>query len=576
VSDADFDCGLWLAACGLQNALHFFEWPSDFFLVIFHRRLAFVQCRNLMCNILSSVTPASFYSGALVPFSGKKLKVNGMYKNLTVIACLSLFFLSFQIHKQEENRIRPLPENPHYLAWGATPVFPLGATGYHSWTPISRPAEVDFTAQLDRLATVIDEIGSPHVCGFVRCLPYDPMNHMHDGEVTKVLQPWLRLSDGRFDLAQFEPAWEERLRAFLDATLERRIMVSLEVWDDWSVTRGPGGAYDPGEGNAWNAHPFNPENNVNYSETLLSAETSVCNAPFYSTIPSRKNNVQVLRLQKKYVDHLLSIVTGYPHIILNISNESRAHLDWSRFWAEYIREKVPAGFMIGDMPSTNRLDGGGECAYEFNPLTLCTEPLYDFVDIAQGVSGHEFGKPQQQAIGGGQRIYSYRQAMAEADTRRPLIVSKDYSRNAGGGELVLWGRFISGAAAARFHRPAGDNPESVIRFQHKAIGKLGRLIAEVPFWNMQPNPGMVKKLPEDAGANVLANDSVCVVQLAGVSTAGSVHLGVSPGTWSVRWIDPSTGEDMNRTETVVKATSLKLNFPNGPDHRILFLKKKAN
>jgi hypothetical protein len=31
-------------------------------------------------------------------------------------------------------RIQAFPDNPHYLAWGETPVFPLGATGYHSWT----------------------------------------------------------------------------------------------------------------------------------------------------------------------------------------------------------------------------------------------------------------------------------------------------------------------------------------------------------------------------------------------------------------------------------------------------------
>jgi hypothetical protein len=54
--------------------------------------------------------------------------------------------------------------------------------------------------------------------------------------------------------------------------------------------------------------------------------------------------------------------------------------------------------MIGEMPSTNRKDGGGECDYELNPLTLCTDINYDFVDIAQGVSAHEFGEPRQQAL----------------------------------------------------------------------------------------------------------------------------------------------------------------------------------
>lgn len=518
-------------------------------------------------------------SSKFIPIAiGTKLKVkfNQMWNKLSWLLCGVLLMLSCQTQKKLDNFIKPWPENPNYLAWEDTPVFPLGATGYHSWTPISRPAEVDFVAQLDRLAKTVDEIGSPHVCGFVRCLPYDPMNHQHDGKVKQVLQPWLKLDDGRYDLEQFEPAWEERLRAYLEAALERRIVVSLEIWDDWSVTRGPGGAYDPGEGYAWNAHPFNPRNNVNYDETVLPVETSVCNAPFYSTIPSRNNNIEVLGLQQKYVDHLLSIATGYPNIILNISNESRAHLDWSRFWAQYIRERIPSGFMIGEMPSTNRKDGGGECEHDFSPLTLCSDPLYDFVDIAQGVSRHEFGEPQQQAIGGGQRIFEYRRAMAEAGTHRPLIISKDYSRDAQGGDLVLWSRFVSGAATARFHRPAGDNPETVIDFQHEAIGRLGRFIAEVPFWQMYPNPGIVLELPEEAGANVLAYaSSICVVQLVGVSKGGSVLLGLSPGTWTVRWIDPSTGNEITRSEVSVSATSLQLDFPEGSDHRIILLEKKS-
>ncbi len=106
----------------------------------------------------------------------------------------------------EPGRIRPWPENPHYLALGNTPVFLIGPTGYHGWTPISRPGEMDFRSQLHRLDSVIRDAGSIHVCGFVRCIPYDPMNHLHDGEVAEVLQPWKRLEDGRYDLERFEEA----------------------------------------------------------------------------------------------------------------------------------------------------------------------------------------------------------------------------------------------------------------------------------------------------------------------------------------------------------------------------------
>ncbi len=159
--------------------------------------------------------------------------------------------------------------------------------------------------------------------------------------------------------------------------------MSLEIWDDWSATRGVGGAWDPGPGGAWNAHPFNPQNNVNYDSTVLSATTSACNAPFYSTIPSRNNITGVLELQKRYIDHLISIIREYPNILINISNESRADIEWSRFWAGYIREAVNGTNMTGEMPSTNRKDGGGECEAQFNQMTLSTDPAYDYVDIAQ-------------------------------------------------------------------------------------------------------------------------------------------------------------------------------------------------
>ncbi len=429
---------------------------------------------------------------------------------------------------------------------------------------------------MGRLAGVMEEIGSPHVCGFVRCLPYDPMNHMHDGAVKEVLQPWVKLADGRYDLERFEPKWDKRLRAFLTAALQRRIVVSLEIWDDWSVTRGPGGAYDPGAGAAWNAHPFNPRNNVNYDESVLPATTARCDAPFYSTIPSRRHIRRVLDLQKRYVDHLLAIASEYPNILISIANESRAHLEWSRFWAETARQQVPSGMMIGEMPSTNRKDGGGECEHAFSPLTLCTDQKYDYVDVAQGVSGHEFGSPREQALGGGRRLLEYRRAMAEAGTRRPLVVSKDYTRGPDGGDMVLWGRFVGGAAAARFHRLAGNHPESIRRFQHEAVARLGRFIARVPFWRMHPEPGLVKELPSGAGANVLAEPGgPCVVQLIGGGKGDKLRLTLPSGTWAVRWIDPATGRELTRSEATSDATGLELEIPEEGEHYIIHLYRTA-
>ena len=475
---------------------------------------------------------------------------------------------------EKTERIRPFADNPHYLAWGDTPVFPIGPTGYHAWTPVSRPGTVDAHEQLYRLSRVMDEIGSPHVVGFVRCLPYDPNNHDHDGEVVRVLQPWVKLDDGRYDLERFEPEWEQRLKDYLDLALELHIIVSLEIWDDWSVSRGVGGAWNPGPEGAWNAHPFNPRNNINFDREVLPDTTTECNAPFYSTIPALSNNTAVLTLQKHYVDHLLGIVSHYPNVLINISNESRANLEWSRFWAAYISQSTPE-FMIGEMPSTNRKDGGGECENLFNPMTLSTDPLYDYVDISQAVSGHEFGgDAQRQAIEGSRRIAAYRAAMKEAGTARPLIVSKDYTRGPEGGAIVSWTRFVGGAASARFHRPAGTDPESLIIFQHEMASVLGKFIARVPFWNMHPMHDSATQLHDGAGVNILSDlKNHYVIQLIGGAVNEKIVLKVPQGRWAVQWIDPATGNELVKDEVDVKMQALELIMPGKLNHWIVYLER---
>jgi hypothetical protein len=57
-----------------------------------------------------------------------------------------------------------------------------------------------------------------------------------DGSVKEALQPWPKSPDGRYDLARFEPRWEDRPREFLPAVLDRRIVVALGIWDDWPTS----------------------------------------------------------------------------------------------------------------------------------------------------------------------------------------------------------------------------------------------------------------------------------------------------------------------------------------------------
>ncbi len=496
------------------------------------------------------------------------------------VAALHAWALPAAADGGEAARVQPYAENPRYLAMDGVPFFAIGATHRHSWTPISRPAQFELLQDLDRLAAVMARIDSPHVRGFVRCMPYDPMNHMHDGAVDPVLQPWKRLDDGRYDLAEFEPAWQERLRSFLNAARERGILVSLEVWDDWSVTRGIGGAWDPGPGHAWHSHPFQPDNNVNYGRQVLPHTTRACVSPFYQTLPGANGNQTVLDFQQHYVDHLIGIAGDYPNVIWNLSNETRATLAWSRYWADYLRERLPAGAMIGEMPSTTGRDGVGECDPDLSPLTLATDDRYDFVDVAQPVSRHGFGAdPARQGIGGAQRIRQYQQAMAAAGRIKPLVVSKDYHSHPDGGTAVLWSRLTGGAATSRFHRPYGKRPPTDTDFQYEAVERLGRFLAGVEFWHFEPRADFVAGLPEGSpGANAIGRTGrEYLVQLFG-GHGGDVALRLAPGRWRVVVYEPKADAYRNaggRSGEVIEAGEqpLAISVPTYDETAILHLRR---
>lgn len=484
-----------------------------------------------------------------------------MQRSVTIGGLILIVLLVGGAHGQSAD-IAVYTSNPHYFTVGGEPVFLIGATRQFGWMAVSKP-DHDFMKDLDRLAASIAQVNSPHVRGLVRLIPYFPQ--------MAGIQPWKLLPNNKYDLEVFNPAWERRLRRYLEAARQRGLVVSLEIWDDWSITRGQGGHYDPGPDqgwfvwnhpwHAWNDHPFNGANNVNYSTDVMPAVTSLKSAPFYQTIPSRQDNRKVLQYQIAYVNHLLSIAQDYPNIIYNLSNESRAPLAWSRYWANHLRDRLGQEAIIGDMPSTNRDNDRGQVDPNLNPLTLIGDELYDYVDISQAVSAHSFGgKPQNQAFLAGQRIAGYYRVMGENDTVKPLVVSKDYTNTAPGGVPVVWAKFFGGAASARFHRPMIHNQkmgpvEQIVDFQFEAITHLGQFVKRIPFWNYRPDTTTVLHTPEGVKALALTDEGRgYVVQVIGTGT-GEMALRLDPGTYEVRWFDPYSGRYLESADAEVSLPS---------------------
>lgn len=459
--------------------------------------------------------------------------------------------------------------NPHYLAVDGNPVFLLGATHPNGWRPLGDP-DRPFLPDIERLGEIVADIDSPHVRGLLRLLPYT------HGET---LQPWVYDSEaGGYDLDSFDSEWETRLRAYLDAAAEYGHVVSLELWDDWSITRGTGGAPDPAGETPWDDHPFNPRNNVNYGEDALPSETSACDAPFYATVFGDEQTRPVLERQRRYVERLVSLTDEYEHVVYNISNESRATLTWSRYWATFVREAAEHDHLVAEMPSTDRDRGQGQCDPDLAPSTLFGDEHYDYVDCSQALSAHAFGTEVHEILPKtSERVQTYYEQMDAADEVTPIIVSKDYTNDDPDGRPVVWSKFLAGAASVRFHRAQPERwgqADSTVDFQFDTIEKLGAFVATTEFWRQSPDRTVVTDAPADAVTVARScPGSSYVVQVVD-GNGGELAVSLDAGTYEVDWYDARTGEYTRATDEplveVSTGSDLRLQVPDGSETQLLY------
>jgi hypothetical protein len=130
--------------------------------------------------------------------------------------------------------IQPYRENPAYWSYKDKPLILLGGSVEDNLFQIPKLRE-----HLDLLASVGGN--------YLRCT----LSSRDEGDVW----PFERDdSTGLYDLERPGREYWSRVETFLDLTLERDIIVQIEVWDRFDYAREP-----------WQDNPFNPRNNVNYS-----------------------------------------------------------------------------------------------------------------------------------------------------------------------------------------------------------------------------------------------------------------------------------------------------------------------
>jgi len=225
----------------------------------------------------------------------------------------------FSVKDKNTDCIQPYVKNPCYWQYNGKPVMLLGGS------------KTDHIFLLDDLKTHLDEIQAVGA-NYVR-------NTMSQRE-GKDLKPHKLLTDGKFDLDQWNQEYWKRFQNMLKWTAEREIIVQIEIWDRFDYAR-----------RHWEISPWNPKNNINYTYIQSGFAKEYTNRqlyndehPFFHAVEGTSHYISrydlIRRYQEAFVDKMLSYSLPYGHVLYCMNNETSSEADWGRHWIQFIKARA--------------------------------------------------------------------------------------------------------------------------------------------------------------------------------------------------------------------------------------------
>ena len=462
--------------------------------------------------------------------------------------------LNFAAHN-DEPVLKPSTEYPWYWSYGGRPHLLLGGSDDDN---LFQWYAGDLTTQLDRLESVGGNI--------IR----NTMSDRKDQGFEEY--PFYSVEDGMYDLNQWNEEYWDRFERLLFETAKRKIVIQIEVWDRFDYT--DKNAFE-GQGH-WEAHPYNPKNNINYNvessglATTYPRHPGANEQPFFYTTPEQDNNQTVLQYQQRFVEKLLEHTLDYGHVLYCIDNETSGDPKWSTYWANFIREK--ASLQNKTVYITEMWDdwnlGGHQHRYTFDH-----PEQYDFVDVSQNT--HKSGSENWNGF---LFVKNYL-----SSNPRPINTIKTYGADGNkfgdsgqDGIERFWRHLLGGAAAIRFHRPdagLGLNDKAMA-----CIETARQIESMLPFWTLRPDDALLLEASENSVYVAADLGQSYVVYFP---NGGSATLDISDAEYPLElfWfeIDPvTTGErDAQPPAYVPRQKQLSLDVPGQGNWVAVLLRKDS-
>ncbi|TVQ91493.1 MAG: hypothetical protein EA393_04610 [Bacteroidetes bacterium] len=434
-------------------------------------------------------------------------------------------------------QIMVYPQNPMYWQYKGEPVLLLGGSVQDNLFQIE-----DLEEHLDLLVSV----GGNYVRSTMSSR--DPGN----------AKPFEK-KNGLFDLNEPGVEYWTRFQTFLDLTLERDIIVQVEIWATYDFYWGERG---------WMQNPFNPKLNSTYTASesslpeVIDYPAQKQNNPFFRTVPELDNNQVVLTYQHKFVDQLMSITLNYPNVLYCIDNETKARPEWGRYWSAYIRdiaEQAGKKIYVTEMwdnwdPTDGLVPGavtqgghlGGWYKENTNPeLSKWAKPSntindpksYQFIDISNN-------NAQRGEVHYNTALF-IRNLVKFSDDSRPVNNVKIYGGmlNTLGqdteywtgfhkdGEERFWRNIFAGHASVRFHRPNFGLGLNHVAQYH--IHSMRMLTDSIDIFNMIPANHLLGKREENEAFCIAVDDKEFAIYFTG---KGDIFLNIPPGEYEVNWL----------------------------------------